>query len=117
MSSRTGDKDAIGHKGIGTKSYFLSNHGLIVVTKTKADADWACLQLANPMEWLLSATSTSQASAHLWMLNHVPCNYVGKAINLNSVSTKGGPMACSNSDGMPGIELMAGALPVRLFGR
>ena len=68
MSSRTGDKDAIGHKGIGTKSYFLSNHGLIVVTKTKADADWACLQLANPMEWLLSATSTSQASAHLWML-------------------------------------------------
>ncbi|KAK9864632.1 hypothetical protein WJX84_008368 [Apatococcus fuscideae] len=65
MSSRTGDKDAIGHKGIGTKSYFLSNHGLIVVTKTKADADWACLQLANPMEWLLSATSTSQDSGTL----------------------------------------------------
>ncbi len=64
-SSRRGDKSAIGHKGLGVKSYFLSDSGLIVVTKTAEDADWSYLHIPHPMEWLRAEIPTASQLVHV----------------------------------------------------
>lgn len=61
-SSRSGDASSIGEKGLGVKSYFLSTSGLLVVTKTTQDADWAWLHIPNALEWLqMGNTQVSKA--------------------------------------------------------
>ena len=92
-SSRRGDRDAIGHKGLGVKSYFLSDSSLIVVTKTLLDADWSCLHISNPKEWL--SAKNPQASPPSLLLQCIQICLLFQSVALEVHEPRTPCLSCS----------------------